>query len=136
MLTTDLPDPIAGKVNLFSPDHISLLVHRTFNVSIPRSHIPDGRYVFEHGFADNEEESGGPSTSYFDPPDEMDLDGANGKPRKDLWITEENNDTMIESAGRWIDKTTGEKVGCDDGIVQFTVVGYVLNITLHLHPLI
>jgi len=45
----------AGSVNLASPDHVALLVHRTFNVSIPRNHIPED-WVFEYGPADNDPE--------------------------------------------------------------------------------
>ncbi|KAF7298268.1 BTB domain-containing protein [Mycena chlorophos] len=37
---------LVGKISLCSPDHISLLVHRTFNVSIPRQHIPP-EWTFE-----------------------------------------------------------------------------------------
>ncbi|KAF7315356.1 BTB domain-containing protein [Mycena indigotica] len=37
---------LTGKISLCSPDHISLLVHRTFNVSIPRKHIPE-EWVYE-----------------------------------------------------------------------------------------
>ena len=49
---------LAGKINLCSPDHISLLVHRTFNVSIPRHHITTDSYEFEYGPAENDPEFG------------------------------------------------------------------------------
>jgi hypothetical protein len=58
---------LAGRVSLSSPDHVALLVHRTFNVSIPRRHIPvlkeeseEGQegWTFEHGPAENDPEYG------------------------------------------------------------------------------
>ena len=45
-------------MNLCSPDHVSLLVHRTFNVSIPRHHIPSDHWEFEYGPAENDPEFG------------------------------------------------------------------------------
>jgi hypothetical protein len=47
-----------GKINLCSPDHISLLIHRTFNVSILRHHLPFEEYEFEYGPAENDPEFG------------------------------------------------------------------------------
>ncbi|KAJ7647407.1 hypothetical protein FB45DRAFT_893362 [Roridomyces roridus] len=38
---------LVGKISLCSPDHVSLLIHRTFNVSIPRHHIPTDEWQFE-----------------------------------------------------------------------------------------
>ncbi|KAF8894143.1 hypothetical protein BD779DRAFT_1505440 [Infundibulicybe gibba] len=49
---------LAGKINLCSPDHISLLLHRTFNISIPRHHIPEDRWEFIYGPAENDPEFG------------------------------------------------------------------------------
>ncbi|KAJ7072417.1 hypothetical protein C8F01DRAFT_1103938 [Mycena amicta] len=43
---------LTGKISLCSPDHVSLLLHRTFNVSIPRKHIPS-EWVFEPGDQDD-----------------------------------------------------------------------------------
>ena len=88
-----------GKVNLCSPDHISLLVHRTFNVSIPRGHIPVEEWEFEYGAAENDPEFGheerGESTE------------------------EMNQDT----AGKWVHRVTGESLASK--VVEFTVIGYV-----------
>ena len=38
----------AATVSLCSPDHIGLLVHKTFNATIPRSAIPNNKWKFEH----------------------------------------------------------------------------------------
>ncbi|KAH8828295.1 hypothetical protein DL96DRAFT_1602599 [Flagelloscypha sp. PMI_526] len=50
---------LEGKINLCSSDHISLLIHRTFNASIPRHHIPTNDWQFEYGPAENDPEFGG-----------------------------------------------------------------------------
>jgi DNA-directed RNA polymerase I subunit RPA43 len=90
-----------GKVNLYSPDHISLLVHQTFNVSIPRHHIPTAEWEFEYGPVENDPEFGADV-------DEV-MDNQGGKP---------------ESGGRWVHKVTGENLGGPEGYLEFTVVGY------------
>ncbi|KAF7321280.1 BTB domain-containing protein [Mycena kentingensis (nom. inval.)] len=46
---------LTGKISLCSPDHVSLLIHRTFNVSIPRKHIPE-EWEFEAGEIEEEQE--------------------------------------------------------------------------------
>ncbi|KAF8993697.1 hypothetical protein BDQ17DRAFT_1252550 [Cyathus striatus] len=91
---------LVGKVNLFSPDHVSLLVHRTFNVSIPRNHIPDEQWVFEYGPAENDPEYGAEAP-------EQDSEDKQGK----------------ESIGKWVQKVTGQKLGGEDGFIGFTVIG-------------
>ena len=91
-----------GKVNLCSPDHISLLVHRTFNVSIPRRHIPLEDWEFEYGAAENDPEFGHEEGRDFqDDAEEM------------------NQDT----AGKWVHRVTGESLASK--VVEFTVIGYV-----------
>ncbi len=103
---------LAGKINLSSPDHISLLVHRTFNVSIPRHHITTDSYEFEYGPAENDPEFGagqdGPAAA-----------AAEGE------ATEEGTEGHVDSGGRWVHKTTGTKLGDADGYLEFTVVGCV-----------
>lgn len=89
-----------GSVNLCSPDHVALLVHRTFNVSIPRHHIPTDNWEFEYGPLGNDPEIVTGSTE-------------NG--------TGEAEET--EGSGRWIHKVTGEKLGGEDGRLEFTVIG-------------
>ena len=96
---------LVGKVNLCSPDHVSLLVHRTFNVSIPRHHIPTDNWEFEYG--PSEEKA------------EVDVDGPEEQ------ITTESH---TESSGRWVHKLTGDRLGGKDGLLEFTVVGYVNHV--------
>ena len=84
-----------GKVNLCSPDHIALLLHRTFNVSIPRHHIPMDSWQFEHGPAENDPEYG-----------------------SHIPGSEENE------MGRWRHRITGDLLGGNDGHLKFTVIGY------------
>lgn len=115
VLTTSLTDSAnsVGKINLSSPDHISLLVHRTFNVSIPRHHITTDVYEFEYGPAENDPEfgAGGAEETTQDAPAE----GADGQ---------------TESGGRWVHKVTGTKLGDADASLEFTVVGCVTSIYL------
>lgn len=68
-----------GRLSVCSPDHISILIHRTFNVSIPRHHIPD-EWEFEYGPADNDPEFAA-----------------------DAQAEEEGSD-----GGKWVHKSTGE----------------------------
>lgn len=97
---------IAGKVNLCSPDHISLLVHRTFNVSIPRHHIPTDTWEFEYGPAENDPEYGAVAKE-----DEERPDG--------------EADKEHETGGKWVHKVTGKALGGKTGMPEFTVIGYV-----------
>lgn len=87
-----------GKVNLCSPDHVSLLIHRTFNASIPRKHLPEDRWQFEYGPAENDPEFGPEATEGED---------------------------VESSEGRWVDRASGEKLGGEHGDVEFTVTGCV-----------
>lgn len=82
-----------------SPDHVSLLVHKTFNASIPRHHIPIDEWEFEYGSAKDE--------SQLD-------DGGESGLQKD----------EVESSGQWIHKVTGDKLGGNKGYLEFTVIGY------------
>lgn len=86
-----------GKINLCSPDHISLLLHRTFNVSIPRHHIPIDEWEFEHEPAD--------------------VDAASGDE------AEHPNDPEEREGGRWVHKITGKRLGGKDGFLEFVVIG-------------
>lgn len=47
---------LVAKISLSSPDHISLLVHRTFNASIPKHHIQTDQFEFEYGPLENDPE--------------------------------------------------------------------------------
>ena len=101
---------VAGKINLCSPDHISLLVHRTFNVSIPRHHIPTDEWEFEHGPAENDPEFGTAVEA---------VDAQDGEDPGDARPSED-----VERGGRWIHKVTGDRLGGEEGRLEFTVVGY------------
>ncbi|QRV79399.1 DNA-directed RNA polymerase II subunit RPB7 [Ceratobasidium sp. AG-Ba] len=96
---------ITGRISLHATDHIGLLVHRTFNASIARAHIPDnGEWEYVHGPAVNDPEFG----------------------TEDVQSDEEK--------GRWVHNQTGETLGGESGLVEFTVVGYtVANQMLSLH---
>ena len=89
-------------MNVCSPDHISLLVHRTFNVSIPRHHIPTDSWEFEYGPAENDPEYGATAE---------DGEGSG------------NAGAESEDSGRWVHKLTGDKLGGRDGYLEFTVIG-------------
>jgi DNA-directed RNA polymerase I subunit RPA43 len=87
-----------GKIKLCSPDHIGLLIHRTFNASIPRHHIPLDLWEFEHGQTGDDLHV-------------SDTDENHGK--------EETN-----GRGRWRNRVTGDILGGTEGYLGFTVVGY------------
>ncbi|KAJ6593821.1 hypothetical protein B0H19DRAFT_1092158 [Mycena capillaripes] len=86
---------LVGKINLCSPDHISLLLHRTFNVSIPRHHIPTDEWEFEHG--STEAASGDEAEAPTDPDE--------------------------KERGTWVHKITGKRLGGGNGYLEFVVIG-------------
>ncbi|KAJ7925219.1 hypothetical protein B0H13DRAFT_1975542 [Mycena leptocephala] len=88
---------LVGKINLCSPDHISLLLHRTFNVSIPRHHIPTDEWEFEHELADVDSVD---AASEADSPNDPDGEG-----------------------GKWVHKITGKRLGGKNGYLEFVVIG-------------
>ncbi|KAF8273007.1 hypothetical protein EI94DRAFT_1677401 [Lactarius quietus] len=100
-----------GRVTLASPDHVSLLVHRTFNVSIPRHHIPADQWEFEYGPAENDPEFGGGD-------DRMDVDTITG--------VHEDDEQATDQRGRWVHKVTGDRLGGKDRWLRFTVVGFTV----------
>ncbi|KAH9007965.1 hypothetical protein EDB83DRAFT_2212827 [Lactarius deliciosus] len=100
-----------GRVTLSSPDHISLLVHRTFNVSIPRHHIPTDQWEFEYGPVEDNPEFRGAD-------DVIDVD-----------ITTDAHGDDVQAAdqrGHWVHKVTGDRLGGKDRWLQFTVVGFTV----------
>jgi DNA-directed RNA polymerase I subunit RPA43 len=99
----------AGRVTICSPDHVSLLVHRTFNVSIPRHHIPTDHWEFEYGPAENDPEFGNVD-------DDMDADAMADAQGDDAQAT-------TDQRGRWVHKITGDRLGGKDRRLTFTVVG-------------
>ena len=107
---------IVGQVILCSPDHVSLLVHRTFNVSIPRHHIPQDVWEFEYGPAENDPEYGaGTVEASADKETDAALkDGDDGKAECEA---------VKDASGRWVHRVTGTKLGGADGYLEFTVIG-------------
>ena len=117
-----MPTTLAvGKINLCSPDHISLLLHRTFNVSIPRHHIPQDQWVFEYGPAENDPEFGaGRRDETENASGDIDMGDGSSEEAKT------KDDHAAESSGQWVHHLTGEKLGSPDGYVEFTVIGCVI----------
>lgn len=105
---------IAGKINLASPDHISLLIHQTFNVSIPRHHIQTDSWIFEYGPAENDPEFGHDTmhSTNHDPDSTLVDEQSQGKAIVDL----------EHEGGRWVHKVTGELLGGEDRMLEFTVI--------------
>lgn len=97
---------LRGTISISSPDHLALLVHGTFNASIPRHHIPSEDWVFEYGPTENDPEFG-PNAALAQEDDEQ---------------YQEHED---EHTGRWVDKVTGKALGGKRQNVKFTVIGYV-----------
>ena len=100
-------DNADGTHSLSSPSHLSLLLNKTFNISIPLQHIPLDQYEFEASDPADEEEQ-----DSEDEDEEADFGGfgmAKG----------------VEEVGRWKVKSTGKLVGEGGKGVKFTVIGYV-----------
>lgn len=97
-----------GRVNLCSPDHISVLLHRTFNVSIPRHHIPTEQWEFEYGPAENDPEFGS---------------GARGNAADDKNSDKTSQKGEEDGSGRWVHRLTHEKLGGEAAFIEFTVIG-------------
>ena len=99
---TDQVHEIGGTISICSPDHIGLLIHKTFNVSIPRHHIPVDQWEFEYGTLENDPEHEG--------------------------IDEDDNVQQQqdgEDGGRWVHKKTGEMIGGPSRQLEFTIIGSV-----------
>ncbi len=95
---------LVGTHSLSSPSHISLLLYKTFNISIPISHIPLEHYEFNASLPSSKREF----SPFSDDVDDSD--------------SERETEDGEEEMGRWVDKRTGRVVGDDDEGVLFTVV--------------
>jgi DNA-directed RNA polymerase I subunit RPA43 len=104
-----------GRVNLCSPDHISVLLHRTFNVSIPRHHIPTEQWEFEYGPAENDPEFGL---------------GAQENAANDDNVHKTSQKGEEDGSGRWVHRLTHEKLGGEAAFIEFTVIGYFLFVSI------
>ncbi|KAI6046133.1 hypothetical protein EDC04DRAFT_2598341 [Pisolithus marmoratus] len=119
---------LVGKINLYSPDHVSVLVHRTFNVSIPRHHIPQDQWSFEYGPAENDPEFGPGwdtdrhASAEGEEPASVEQEVEMQDASSDA-VTKQSKNQVSESSGRWVHHLTGEKLGDPDGYLEFTVVG-------------
>ncbi|KAG6813640.1 hypothetical protein H0H92_008877 [Tricholoma furcatifolium] len=102
---------VVGKISLSSPDHVSLLLHRTFNVSIPRHHIPKEEWEFEYGPAENDPEFG---------PD-ANMDEEEGTSKK----------TESEGSGKWVHHLTRARLGDAEGL---TVANEMLSLLGSIQP--
>lgn len=115
----------AGQVILFSPDHIALLVNRTFNVSIPARHIPDDEYDFDYQPDEHDGAINGIGTQVHKDAEQGAVDG--GRAQKDSASGQQAiaGDSQIDAMGRWVKRNTRERVGGSNLMVEFTVVGCV-----------
>jgi hypothetical protein len=98
---------------------MSLLVHRTFNVSIPTSHIPQLQEGREDG-------STGEETFQFV------FGAAKTAQEEDQEMVDGEGDVISyalpeEEKGNWVSSWTGHPISGSDGSrsVEFTVIGYV-----------
>ncbi|KAI0046083.1 hypothetical protein FA95DRAFT_1560516 [Auriscalpium vulgare] len=116
---------LSGRINLSSPDHVSLLVHRTFNVSIPRHHLPTNEWEFEYGAAENDPEYG--ATAHADPSEAEVSAVVDGEAVADEGVVAEGDaDTDAANRGRWVHKVTGEPLGGKERQLDFTIVGLMV----------
>ncbi|KAF8530426.1 hypothetical protein BU17DRAFT_27070, partial [Hysterangium stoloniferum] len=114
---------LTGKVILCSPDHVSLLVDRTFNVSIPRHHIPRAEWIFEWGPAENDPEYGAAAA------------GAEGATTLGSAVADKSADEP-ENLGRWVHAVTGEQLGptLDFIVIGLTVANQMLSLIGSIQP--
>ena len=111
----------AGKVNLCSPDHVSLLVHNVFNASIPRHHIPSESWEFEYGPAENDPEVAAEKLADEAKSKDGDVKVTDGARQQSP--EQGHPEAPMSSGGRWVHSLTGEKIGGKSGYVEFTVIG-------------
>ncbi|CAO3690718.1 unnamed protein product [Umbelopsis ramanniana] len=99
-------EKLAGKINLQSPDHIGLLIYGTFNASIPREHISQTHFEWRAA-AEQEQEK-----------ESDDEENSSEEAEKQYEYTK-------SEFGEWVLKTTGQGVGQNDGVLEFSVVNLV-----------
>ncbi|ORX47976.1 hypothetical protein DM01DRAFT_1309926 [Hesseltinella vesiculosa] len=85
---------LVGRISLQSQDHVGLLIYGTFNASIPRSNLSE---KYEWSTSENHDE--------------------------DEEEQSEDQETRNKSQnGEWVTKSSGARIGGDDGSLEFTVV--------------
>lgn len=112
---------VAGKVNLCSPDHVSLLLHNVFNASIPRHHLPSESWEFEYGPAEND-----PEVAVEEPTTKENLEDGDvkmGEGGEQMPQEQNQPETSSSSGGRWVHNLTGDMIGGKSGYIEFTVIG-------------
>lgn len=117
-LTEKSPAP-AGTHSLSSASHISLILYKTFNVSIPLEHIPLDEYEFDEDVPASEiREVDG---------QELDSDEEESSDEEDDDEDGEDEDAAIKAevieTGRWRNKKTGKLLGAGGEEITFTVTG-------------
>ncbi|KAG8980652.1 hypothetical protein FRB90_007575 [Tulasnella sp. 427] len=115
---------LTGQVILFSPDHIALLVNRTFNVSIPARHIPEDEYEFDYQSNEHDGPVDGVASANSHP-----HGGVSETKGDETQIEQQDSvadDPQIDAMGQWVNRTTHERVGGPNLMVEFTVVGMIL----------
>lgn len=110
-----------GTHSLSSPSHLSLLVHQTFNVSIPLNHIPQSEYTFDRSMSSKEEEEEEVEAAMLGSDAEGEREGDD-----EHEDASEKKEKKIASEGRWKSTVTGRAIGAEGSPVEFTVVGSVL----------
>jgi DNA-directed RNA polymerase I subunit RPA43 len=113
---------LAGTHSLSSASHISLILYKTFNVSIPINNIPLDEYEFDEDVSAAEiRETDGEvlDSDEEDSSDEEDDD-------EDSEGVAAAKEEIIET-GRWRNKRTGKLLGAGGEEIAFTVTGYVFG---------
>jgi len=113
---------LSGYHSISSPSHMSLLAHKTFNISIPSSHIPQ----LGEGQPDG---SAGEETFQFV------FGVSKSAPEKDEDMAEDETGAEAddyafpeEEKGNWVSFWTGQPISGPDGarLVEFTVIGLTI----------
>ncbi len=97
-------------------------MHKTFNVSIPLSHIPLETYHFDASVRRHprREDGDGDGRAATPDSDESVLSDSSGEEEGEDPVVEEEDE---EEVGRWVETSTGKVLGEDEAGVVFTVVG-------------
>ncbi|KAI5450491.1 hypothetical protein NCC49_002948 [Naganishia albida] len=109
---------LAGTHSLSSASHISLILYKTFNVSIPLEHIPLDEYEFDEDVPASEIREVDGQVLDSDEEESSDEEDAD----------EEEDDVAVGKAevietGRWRNKKTGKLLGAGGEEIAFTVTG-------------
>ena len=109
-----------------------MLVHSTFNVSIPRHHIPTDSYEYEHGPAENDPEFGDTVQVLDAVPETPGVPQTQTQAGEEQAMEGEEEEETDILRGKWVHKMSGDVLGGQDRILEFTVVGYVSSFLSHM----